>query len=134
MSEDKARSLDGELLNFERIPRSREVGQSYISSIFSTIYATYFAFEVVYRNRPDLVVLNGPGTCIPIAFAAAFFDLIRVSDTTIIYEESICRVNKLSMSAAILYYSGLIDDVLVQWPGLKAKYPRCTFIGDLKDE
>ncbi|CAB3406044.1 unnamed protein product [Caenorhabditis bovis] len=115
----------------KQIPRSREVGQSYISSIGSTFYALYYAVQVVYDCKPDLVLLNGPGTCIPVAFAAAFFDLIRLTDTVIIYEESICRVTKLSLSGAILYYCGLVDDVLVQWPELKQKYPRCTYIGHL---
>lgn len=38
-----------------RIPRSREVGQSWISSAFSTIYAMFFAVALVFKERPDLV-------------------------------------------------------------------------------
>lgn len=136
ISEDKAiaheKARQNENFSVERIPRSREVGQSYFSSIGSTLNATWFAVKLVYRVRPDLVLLNGPGTCIPVALAAAFFDMIRFIDTVIIYEESICRVKKLSLSGGILYYLGMVDCLIVQWPGLKRKYPRVTYIHDLE--
>ncbi|CDH92983.1 UDP-N-acetylglucosamine transferase subunit ALG14 [Caenorhabditis elegans] len=136
MSEDKAinheKSRNNEKFCIEKIPRSREVGQSYLTSIGSTINATAFAVKLIYRIRPDLIVLNGPGTCIPVALAAAFFDIIRLIDTVIIYEESICRVKKLSLSGAILYYLGMVDCLIVHWPGLKKSYPRATYIQDLE--
>uniref|UniRef100_A0A1I7T2A7 UDP-N-acetylglucosamine transferase subunit ALG14 n=1 Tax=Caenorhabditis tropicalis TaxID=1561998 RepID=A0A1I7T2A7_9PELO len=135
ISEDKAiaheKSRNNERFSIERIPRAREVGQSYLTSIVSTFHATVFALKLINRTRPDLVLLNGPGTCIPIALAAAFFDMIRVIDTVIIYEESICRVKRLSLSGAILYYIGMTDCLIVQWPGLKRRYPRSTYIHDL---
>jgi len=34
---------------FYRIPRSREVGQSYFSSIFTTLYSFLFAAQIVYQ-------------------------------------------------------------------------------------
>ncbi|CAI2351014.1 unnamed protein product [Caenorhabditis sp. 36 PRJEB53466] len=135
ISEDKAtaheKSRNNERFAIEKIPRSREVGQSYYSSIFSTLNSFVFSVKLLYRIRPDLVLLNGPGTCIPVAFAAAFFDMIRLADTVLIYEESICRVKKLSLSGAILYYTGMVDCLIVQWPGLKMTYPRSTYINDL---
>lgn len=59
--------------------------------------------------------------------------MIRLVDTVIVYEESICRVKKLSLSGAILYYTGMVDCLLVQWPGLKKQYPRATYVKDLVD-
>lgn len=58
-----------------RVPRSREVRQSYISSVFSTLRASLHAFPLVFTERPDLLLCNGPGTCIPICVA---FCLLRV--------------------------------------------------------
>lgn len=81
------------------IPRSREVGQSYLTSIWTTLVALWVAFSIVYRETPQLVcflgtshhvpcernpvlfhllnpqfpvqlLVNGPGTCIPICLAA----------------------------------------------------------------
>lgn len=38
-----------------RIPRSREVRQSWLSTIFTTLNAIIFSFPVVFREKPDLV-------------------------------------------------------------------------------
>ena len=38
-----------------RVPRSREVKQSWISTIFTTVYASLISFPLVFRIRPDLV-------------------------------------------------------------------------------
>ena len=51
------------------IPRSREVGQSYITSIASTLYAMIFSVWLVVKIRPALLLCNGPGTCLPVAIA-----------------------------------------------------------------
>ena len=88
------------------IPRSREVGQSYLTSVMTTLIAMLASAQLVYRLRPDLVristscataqlslvmqsvlseqlhvqpktdclvpqvLVNGPGTCIPLCAAA----------------------------------------------------------------
>ena len=40
------------------VPRSREVKQSYLSSIFTTLYATCYAFPLVITSQPDLVCIG----------------------------------------------------------------------------
>jgi hypothetical protein len=42
-------------VSVEVIPRSREVGQSYITSVFTTLYSLLFAAGMVLRHRPQLV-------------------------------------------------------------------------------
>ncbi|XP_008759688.1 UDP-N-acetylglucosamine transferase subunit ALG14 homolog isoform X2 [Rattus norvegicus] len=37
-----------------RIPRSREVRQSWLSSVFTTLYSIWFSFPLVHRIKPDL--------------------------------------------------------------------------------
>ena len=37
------------------IPRSREVGQSYLTSVWTTLVALWMAFVVVYQEQPRLV-------------------------------------------------------------------------------
>ena len=37
------------------IPRSREVGQSYSTSVWTTLVALWTAFAIVFRERPQLV-------------------------------------------------------------------------------
>ncbi|VDM69622.1 unnamed protein product, partial [Strongylus vulgaris] len=114
------------------IPRSREVGQSFLTAVPTTLYAFAFALHLIWKARPDLLLVNGPGSCIPVVFAAALLDMVRLRDTVIIYEESLCRVESLSLSGSILYFLGLADDIVVQWEQLKEKYPRTTLISDLK--
>ncbi|KAK6048753.1 oligosaccharide biosynthesis protein Alg14 like protein [Cooperia oncophora] len=136
MSEDKIfdseKQRDSGAFQVCRIPRSREVGQSFLTAVPTTLYSFIHALRIVWKASPDLLLVNGPGSCIPVVFAAAFFDMIRLRDTVIIYEESLCRVESLSLSGSILYFTGLADDIVVQWKQLKEKYPRTTLISDLK--
>ncbi|MEJ1270878.1 asparagine-linked glycosylation 14 [Cricetulus griseus] len=39
-----------------RIPRSREVRQSWLSSVFTTLHSMWFSFPLVYHLKPDLVL------------------------------------------------------------------------------
>lgn len=57
------------------------------------------------------------------------FQWLWIQDTKIVYVESICRVETLSMSAKLLY--NFADSLLVQWPELTLKYPKCQYIGRL---
>ena len=38
-----------------RIPRSREVQQSWLSSVLTTLYSMWLSFPLTYRVKPDLV-------------------------------------------------------------------------------
>ncbi|MEJ1270879.1 asparagine-linked glycosylation 14 [Cricetulus griseus] len=38
-----------------RIPRSREVRQSWLSSVFTTLHSMWFSFPLVYHLKPDLI-------------------------------------------------------------------------------
>ena len=53
-----------------KIPRSREVGQSFTSSFVTTIYALVHSIVLTIQIRPELVLCNGPGTCVPIVLGA----------------------------------------------------------------
>lgn len=111
------------------IPRARQVLQSYFTSIFTTLAAIFSTCSLVLSTRPDLVLCNGPGTCIPVCVWAHLLKFVGLKETTIIYVESICRVQRLSLSGIMLYYLYIADCVFVQWPQLKERYPRTKFIG-----
>ena len=55
------------------VPRSREVGQSWLTSNFTTLHALAPAAAILLRRRPRLLLVNGPGTCIPVCAAAFVF-------------------------------------------------------------
>ena len=111
----------GDLLHIHDIPRSREVGQSFFSSFFSTVHAFFFAFILVGRLRPELVLCNGPGTCIPICFAALIYRTLGVCSSNIVFIESFCRVQTLSLTGKLLYF--VTDLFVVHWKELHEKYP-----------
>lgn len=112
-----------------KIPRSRSVGQSYITSVFTTLFSSLASLPVMLRKRPELIICNGPGTCIPICVVAFVMRVLFMADTRIVFVESICRVKTLSLSGKILLL--FADIILVQWPKLQEHYRRTTYIGRL---
>ncbi|KAI3886464.1 hypothetical protein MKX03_036751 [Papaver bracteatum] len=70
---------------------SREVGQSYLTSIGTTIIALVHALLLMIKIRPQAILCNGPGTCSWIRWSSIF------------YVESIARVKRLSLSGLLLY-------------------------------
>lgn len=113
--------------HLHRIPRSREVRQSWLSSVFTTSYSMWFSFPLIHRIKPDLVLCNGPGTCVPICVSALLLGILGIKKVIIVYVESICRVETLSLSGKILWH--LSDYFIVQWPTLKEKYPKSVYLG-----
>ncbi|GIY58302.1 UDP-N-acetylglucosamine transferase subunit ALG14 homolog [Caerostris extrusa] len=112
LSEQKAKSFEEsksinsatESYVIEKILRSREVGQSWISTCFTTLKACFVAFVLMIKHKPDLVLCNGPGTCVPICVIAYLFHVLGWKHVRIVYVESICRVKTMSLSGKILYY------------------------------
>jgi beta-1,4-N-acetylglucosaminyltransferase len=115
--------------------RSRKVGQSFFTSFFTTALATLQSTWAVIFDWPDLILTNGPGTCVPVLLAAA---LCRAADVNLfctgrgatprsVFVESACRVTSLSLSGTIIYHCRLADEFVVQWPQLmEGAYPRAV--------
>jgi len=126
-------NIDIEKITWFIIPRSREVGQSYFSSIFTTLYAflaTYW--KITKLGALDVTVTNGPGTCIPVIAVLLINKFLLVSPSVkIVFIESWCRVVSLSLSGKLMYYLRLADKFMVHWPELRTKYKRAEYIGPL---
>ncbi|KAG6692058.1 hypothetical protein I3842_10G094100 [Carya illinoinensis] len=84
MSLQKARTLENNLVDengvkevqtaqFMQIYRSREVGQSYFTSVWTTLVAMAHALWLMTKIRPQVILCNGPGTCVPLCAIAFFF-------------------------------------------------------------
>ncbi|OAY84019.1 UDP-N-acetylglucosamine transferase subunit ALG14 homolog isoform X1 [Ananas comosus] len=145
MSLQKARVLEDSLVQhgepsegkkieasqYMQIYRSREVGQSYVTSIGTTLVAIAHAVWLVLKIRPEVIICNGPGTCIPLCVSAFLFKILGVKWSCIFYVESIARVRKLSLSGLLLYKLRMADQFVVQWPQLQKKYPRALYEGRL---
>ncbi|XP_029978897.1 UDP-N-acetylglucosamine transferase subunit ALG14 homolog [Sphaeramia orbicularis] len=109
-----------------RVPRSREVHQSWSSSVISTLHALLYSVPLVYKLRPDLVLCNGPGTCVPLCAAGLLLGILGMKKVLIVYVESICRVDSLSVTGRILY--PVSDYFFVQWATLRDKYPKAIYL------
>ncbi|KAG9411652.1 UDP-N-acetylglucosamine transferase subunit [Aphanomyces cochlioides] len=130
-SQEKARiERKGEELQFFTIPRSREVGQSWLTTVFTTAYSFLYSMWVVIRFQPDLLLCNGPGTCIPICAAVLLLRFLGIkTHSKILFCESFARVQRLSMSGKILY--PIADEFIVHWPELQAQYPHAKYLGTI---
>lgn len=135
MSQSKAKTYE-QLKSGQRghhqihvIPRSREVKQSWITTVGTTAYALIYSFALVFRVQPDLVLCNGPGTCVPICIAAYALRVLGLKQVSLIYIESFARVNHLSLSGRLLYR--FADIFLVQWPQLLEGHPHAKYLGVL---
>nr|GMD08239.1 UDP-N-acetylglucosamine transferase subunit ALG14 homolog [Ipomoea batatas] len=116
---------------FMQIYRSREVGQSYVTSVATTLIAIAHGLWLMIKIRPEVILCNGPGTCIPICAIAFIFKVLGIRWSSIFYVESIARVKRLSLSGLLLYKLHMADQLFVQWPQLKSKYPRAHYVGRL---
>lgn len=104
-------------VHFHTISRSRNVGQSYITSIFTTLRAMYESLSIVYHTHPELLLINGPGTAIPLCCSALLYHIFLFRSVQIVYIESYCRVTTLSLSGLLLY--PVASRFIVQWKQLR---------------
>ncbi|XP_059047120.1 UDP-N-acetylglucosamine transferase subunit ALG14 homolog [Achroia grisella] len=128
-SEVKILNIESTNFSVSRIPRSRNVNQSYYSSVVSTLYSTFLTVPVVYNFKPNVIFCNGPGTCVPVCVVAFLLRCVFILDCKIVFVESICRVRTLSLTGKILQY--FADIVVVQWPQLRDVCFRAKYFGRL---
>ena len=107
--------------------RSRKVGQSYFTSVFTTLYSFLPAFGVVWKEKPSLVISNGPGIALPICYVAWFMKFVSLEFVKIVYVESFCRTTSLSLAGKLIY--PISSEFFVQWEKLHEKYPKTRYIG-----
>jgi beta-1,4-N-acetylglucosaminyltransferase len=72
-----------------------------------------FAFKVLLKEKPDVIVSNGAEIAIP------FFYLGKLYGSRLIYVEVTSSVDKPTKTGRIVY--PICDRFLVQWPELAAK-------------
>jgi len=115
-----------------RITRAREVGQRWGSSALTSARACAEALRLVWRERPELVLCNGPGVCVPICLAAFLLRALASPRyrPKIVFCESFCRVSTLSLTGKIMYHV-LADRFVVHWPALQKRFPKSEYVGNI---
>ena len=106
--------------HFLKIYRARNVGQSFVSSIPTTLYALFQSFFILVKYRPNMVVTNGPGVAFPLIFIGYFLRIVMVLiEYKIIFIESYCRTKSISLCGKIV--EPLCDRFIVLWKNLETK-------------
>ena len=110
-------------IRIHRLYRAREVKQSYMTSILTTLWGLVHSFALIARTMPDLIVTNGPGTAVPLCYANFILQKVMLwkPSAQIIFIESFCRVTSLSLTGKLL--RPIADQFVVHWQELAAKYP-----------
>jgi beta-1,4-N-acetylglucosaminyltransferase len=102
---------------FLKIYRSRNVGQSFFSSIFTSSYSMMQSIFIILKTRPNLIVTNGPGVAIPLVYIGYILNkLLILSEFKILFIESYCRTKSLSLSGKLI--QPIADKFIVLWKDL----------------
>ncbi|GFQ00101.1 UDP-n-acetylglucosamine transferase subunit alg14 homolog [Phtheirospermum japonicum] len=128
---DKAGVESVETSHFTQTYQSREVGQSYLTSVGTTLIALTHVLWLMIKIRPQVILCNGHGTCIPLCALHSYSRVFGITWSSIFYVEIIARVRRLSLSGLLLYKLRIADQLFMQWPQLKSKYHRANYVGRL---
>ena len=66
------------------------------------------------------------GTCVPICYCAFALKMLGIYNPKIVFVESFCRVEKLSLSGMLLY--PIVDKFIVQWDDLARRYSKAEYL------
>lgn len=111
--------------------RARSINESILLSIINTCKSFISTFKKLYYlpKLPALLMLNGPGTSVPLAYIIFFLKFLGLCKTKIIYIESLARVKQLSVSGILIL--PIADRFVVQWEQLSFRYKRAEYYGIL---
>ena len=105
---------------FIKIYRARNVGQSFISSIPTTIYSLIQSFFILIKTRPNMVVSNGPGVAFPIIIIGYILKIFMILyEFKIMFIESYCRSKSISLCGKLV--EPFCDRFIVLWKNLETK-------------
>ncbi|KAL0245970.1 hypothetical protein GEMRC1_007186 [Eukaryota sp. GEM-RC1] len=97
-----------------RIWRTRDIHESLLHSVPKAFVCFLQSLKILLQTKPQMILVNGPGTCVPIVYAAFILKYLGLFSTRAIYVESVCRVSSLSLSAKLVY--PVVNELIVQWP------------------
>jgi len=105
------------------IPRARRVHQNILTVPFTILHSSLAAIYPVTlapqrsaESSFDVLLLNGPGTCVVLCLAAYVNRFLGLRSPRLIYIETFARVRVLSLSGKLL--RPFVDRFVVQWPDL----------------
>lgn len=113
---------------FYKIYRSRNVGQSFYSSIFTTIYAMIHSVGIILKTRPSIIVTNGPGVSLPLVYIGYILHKLKIlCEFKILFIESYCRTKSVSLAGKLI--QPVADRFIVLWKEIANK--RREYLGKI---
>lgn len=113
----KLNELDESIKNkikFYKIHRSRNVGQSFFFSIFTTLYAMLHSVFIILRTRPNMIVTNGPGVALPLVYIGYILKKLKILiEFKVLFIESYCRTKSVSLAGKLI--QPVSDKFIVLW-------------------
>ncbi|CAD7923567.1 unnamed protein product [Amoebophrya sp. A120] len=138
-------STTKKLVHLYRIRRSRQVGEGWVSSAWNTFASSlqclWLWYKVPVFRQSHLLLVNGPGVCIPVVFSALFFEMLGLHNCKgatanskatqqqhlrLIFVESFARTQSISLTGRIL--RPVCDRFIVQWMNLATRKVGSTFV------
>lgn len=96
---------------------SSKTRQSIIVSINAFLKTFKITFDLIRHHPVDTIIAVGCSHAVPMFLAG------RIMGRRTVYIESVTRVDRLSITGKIVYYSRLAGIFIVQWPDLQKIYP-----------
>ncbi|KAF7516570.1 hypothetical protein G7054_g14111 [Neopestalotiopsis clavispora] len=119
------------------VARARYVGQSWLTTPFTTIKCIQDCYRIINLQRPysapgapieypQTILCNGPGSSsmfVLVSHLMRMYSMMPANRGITIFVESIARVKSLSLTGKIFYYLDLADAFVVQHRGVEDVYP-----------
>ena len=115
LEREDAQMLSGERVFFGYGPTER--------SLPNLVRNTAYAWKLVRRLRPQVIVTTGAGLAVPFAWVG------RMHRTKVVYIESLTRIHAPSLTYRLV--RPVANRVYVQWPELAAMVRGARYVGNV---
>lgn len=115
--EDARSLLEGEKVYPCYFPTNR--------SIKALIKNTKIAWDVLHKEKPDLIISCGAAVAVP------FFYIGKMMGAKLVYIEVFDRIDKPTMTGKMVY--PIVDKFVVQWEEQKKVYPKAVNLGSMEN-
>lgn len=92
-------------------------------SLKALIKNTVIAFDVLRKEKPDLIISSGAAVAVPFCYIG------KLLGAKLVYIEVFDRIDKPTMTGKIVY--PIVDKFIVQWEEQKKIYRKATNLGSI---